>query len=181
MGKHPRLRGEDSLSVRRAYVIVETPPLTRGRRERALSRMRPSRNTPAYAGKTGRVRGEYARDGKHPRLRGEDFTLILVANTRSETPPLTRGRHCAKARKYEEDRNTPAYAGKTAGAGSVFGSAEKHPRLRGEDHLKIDKSELAEETPPLTRGRRFMEAQTRIARGNTPAYAGKTSSIARTT
>ena len=73
----------------------------------------------------------------------------------SETPPLTRGRH----RKKEATLQT----------------SEKHPRLRGEDGTPSLVGVSSLETPPLTRGRRTATAPTASRRGNTPAYAGKTS------
>ena len=50
--KHPRLRGEDSLQPFTAHLPVETPPLTRGRRNCRQEGRPRFGNTPAYAGKT---------------------------------------------------------------------------------------------------------------------------------
>ena len=52
--KHPRLRGEDCISLCRAPDGAETPPLTRGRQRPFLRVGRLPGNTPAYAGKTSR-------------------------------------------------------------------------------------------------------------------------------
>ena len=57
LGKHPRLRGEDPISLRVLLRGKETPPLTRGRRQDDRARGRHERNTPAYAGKTSRRSG----------------------------------------------------------------------------------------------------------------------------
>ncbi len=112
-GKHPRLRGEDSVPRRVSEAGPETPPLTRGRQENPDDSTDYLGNTPAYAGKT-TVLFEYAID---------------VA----ETPPLTRGRPNLHRIGGVVHRNTPAYAGKTrAGTKQPIGLG-KHPRLRGED------------------------------------------------
>ena len=50
--KHPRLRGEDTLSIVRTVAMMETPPLTRGRLSSYISIGKSDGNTPAYAGKT---------------------------------------------------------------------------------------------------------------------------------
>ena len=115
--------------------------------------------------------------GKHPRLRGEDSVEEQNFAPPTETPPLTRGRPFDFAHLGFSLGNTPAYAGKTTSKYPQGTAVQKHPRLRGEDHLKIDKSELAEETPPLTRGRLDMSFLPFRSLGNTPAYAGKTEKI----
>ena len=53
-GKHPRLRGEDSVPRRVSEAGPETPPLTRGRLPCNGYRLGHHGNTPAYAGKTGK-------------------------------------------------------------------------------------------------------------------------------
>ena len=50
--KHPRLRGEDKSVTRFRHIALETPPLTRGRRNDTWEKDHPCGNTPAYAGKT---------------------------------------------------------------------------------------------------------------------------------
>ena len=50
--KHPRLRGEDASGIDVNLNSMETPPLTRGRPVDPMVMKAPSRNTPAYAGKT---------------------------------------------------------------------------------------------------------------------------------
>ena len=52
MLKHPRLRGEDVVCEFWTTGLIETPPLTRGRRRRCRCAFARARNTPAYAGKT---------------------------------------------------------------------------------------------------------------------------------
>ena len=94
--KHPRLRGEDDGAARVVDALVETPPLTRGRRRQKGARARPAGNTPAYAGKT-------TSSKRRVRLS-------------RETPPLTRGRPSSVSRTVWGFGNTPAYAGKTGSA-----------------------------------------------------------------
>ena len=152
--KHPRLRGEDASESVSAGDLMETPPLTRGRPKFPKGIAVRLRNTPAYAGKTGRKANAATSVEKHPRLRGEDPIRSLMLYSRPETPPLTRGRLHHRSAVFRQVGNTPAYAGKT-------------PRVH-------DKRRDLPETPPLTRGRRRMGwARVHWPR-NTPAYAGKT-------
>ena len=53
---------------------------------------------------------------------------------------------------------------------------KKHPRVCGEDFSHRRMSRYQSETPPRMRGRPFTAAFFDAYQGNTPAYAGKTSS-----
>ena len=180
--KHPRLRGEDHRPARSVPCLLG--------------------NTPAYAGKTRRLVCTGRRLGKHPRLRGEDLYEIPELIRAAETPPLTRGRRTQRDGTAVPVGNTPAYAGKTTTGTSFVFFIRKHPRLRGEDLPGPGTETAPAETPPLTRGRLLQEGimsggwetppLTRgrlgvgcardVRPGNTPAYAGKTSSpVARKT
>ena len=93
----------------------------------------PTRNTPAYAGKTP-LFGDFSESvRKHPRLRGEDLRARRFDLSDLETPPLTRGRPSEIPYEDGAARNTPAYAGKTESVDFLLREARKHPRLRGED------------------------------------------------
>ena len=172
--KHPRLRGEDGHCLNFKVIVVETPPLTRGRPDIDSGLIHSVGNTPAYAGKTGRPLTPATRPRKHPRLRGEDKSWNHHHCRRSETPPLTRGRQQAARRLRRRDGNTPAYAGKTSRTTALSARSRKHPRLRGEDDDKRRPLGEVSETPPLTRGRLSRKFRRRTSLGNTPAYAGKT-------
>ena len=153
MRKHPRLRGEDTATTSEYGLVKETPPLTRGRLSTGMASVPALRNTPAYAGKTRRLRRSPTTRWKHPRLRGEDPLRWAFLALCLETPPLTRGRQPLEEELLLVSGNTPAYAGKTPKRRSVKGHSKKHPRLRGEDLAIAKAIARHEETPPLTRGR----------------------------
>ena len=70
--------------------------------------------------------------------------------------------------------NTPAYAGKTLNPKALGLMSEKHPRVCGEDAIKMAAPMSFGETPPRMRGR-LQELHLVLWHvGNTPAYAGKT-------
>ena len=112
--KHPRLRGEDWFTSSSSRPFSETPPLTRGRLSTGDPIPQHAGNTPAYAGKTAVVNWRSSMPWKHPRLRGEDIWRMAASLPLRETPPLTRGRQGKRLIDAVDDRNTPAYAGKTA-------------------------------------------------------------------
>ena len=70
-------------------------------------------NTPAYAGKTHTPNRFGCLKRKHPRICGEDLSENTGCSQSSETPPHMRGRPLAGVEIVREQRNTPAYAGKT--------------------------------------------------------------------
>ena len=131
--KHPRVCGEDFRSSILSLGTWETPPRMRGRLAELLKEQYLERNTPAYAGKTcSRCRTPSGR-GKHPRVCGEDSPGALACCHCSETPPRMRGRLNLAAILKLDDRNTPAYAGKTSSGSHTRIHKQKHPRVCGED------------------------------------------------
>jgi len=92
---------------------VETPPRMRGRLLKALMEQESERNTPAHAGKTF-TKGIWDAVGeKHPRACGEDYTVGICCNEKTETPPRMRGRQNVASISIGIGGNTPAHAGKT--------------------------------------------------------------------
>ena len=69
---HPRMRGEDTTTLRGFAVQRGSPPHARGRLPDVLQRQDGSGITPACAGKTCRRRLRRRRQEDHPRMRGED-------------------------------------------------------------------------------------------------------------
>ena len=111
--KHPRVCGEDVRELPARSHTEETPPRMRGRRFPPHLHPLIMRNTPAYAGKTHRLRIRTGSFGKHPRVCGEDLKLERIGLARKETPPRMRGRRCSPIKRPSSSGNTPAYAGKT--------------------------------------------------------------------
>ena len=71
-------------------------------------------------------------------------------------------------------RITPAYAGKTESTMQTHRQKKDHPRVCGENAVKITEAENGEGSPPRMRGKRT-EFETGAVRDRiTPAYAGKT-------
>ena len=99
-GDHPRMRGEDSRTC-----------------SKSSSR---ARITPACAGKTSRCRGRARSSTDHPRMRGEDTTRRVLTQRVPGSPPHARGRRRVVIPAGAGVGITPACAGKTVPASTVF-------------------------------------------------------------
>ena len=71
-----------------------------------------SRITPAYAGKRvcSHLNGSTPED--HPRLCGEKAMLVCLRRISTGSPPPMRGKETGTSMKQQDQRITPAYAGK---------------------------------------------------------------------
>ena len=169
---HPRLRGEQ----RAAKCVLQSPqgspPLARGTELLFSTYLSIHGITPACAG------NRYGHSGvifvlwDHPRLRGEQLYLKHKSALRAGSPPLARGTAIYTALPPATRRITPACAGNSGSANSIFGSAKDHPRLRGEQNLFHRPAPCGAGSPPLARGTGARYSRTTLAPRITPACAG---------
>ena len=68
----------------------------------------------------------------HPRIRGEYKAVTAYTILCEGSPPHTRGILYDKELVETFDRITPAYAGNTPTAETIFKFTWDHPRIRGE-------------------------------------------------
>ena len=151
--KHPRIRGENSVTRNAHFANVETSPHTRGKLNGSDSNPRLARNIPAYAGKAAAFHVVRPMCGKHPRIRGESQTEARGDGIYVETSPHTRGKPDHKFATTDVSR--------------------KHPRIRGESISLAALTIMQLETSPHTRGKPPKSDRLRKQHGNIPAYAGK--------
>ena len=71
----------------------------------------------------------------HPRSRGENVKVSVVADTKKGASPLTRGKHAARVNRRVEHGRIPAHAGKTSKPPCPSSSNGAHPRSRGENQV----------------------------------------------
>ena len=138
-------------------------------------------NIPAYAGRTQERSLNAPYRQKHPRIRGENHRDLRRGRFFLETSPHTRGEPSAAVSVLDRPGNIPAYAGRTIYGEDVNLDAEKHPRIRGENHLARLQVRNHAETSPHTRGERCCCATQPDSPGNIPAYAGRTDAKAEKT
>ncbi len=177
IGKHPHVRGEDSLCSSWLVADLETPPRTWGRHKGSVQRVAGVGNTPTYVGKTPQPSLLPLACRKHPHVRGEDHAHGCPPAALGETPPRTWGRRRVSTRLSLAFRNTPTYVGKTLYRARILASIWKHPHVRGEDDSGVRRRHLLVETPPRTWGRHFRIKPKPEWLRNTPTYVGKTHKI----
>ena len=136
----------------------------------------PARITPAYAGKRTTTTATTRRRSDHPRVRGEEDTMVPSAARRTGSPPRTRGRGVDPRQDLHPVRITPAYAGKRSVTSATSSPTSDHPRVRGEEGRTRTRRPGLVGSPPRTRGRADWYLSTTTDPWITPAYAGKRAS-----
>ena len=175
--EHPRVCGENSLPRVPHRNCPGTSPRMRGKPGLPRPGQQLIRNIPAYAGKTGILENASSHASEHPRVCGENLTIVSTSPPMRGTSPRMRGKLFTTSMLTGAIRNIPAYAGKTKHTCHNAHVSAEHPRVCGENHRVKLAREVAEGTSPRMRGkRRFTMTGSLIVR-NIPAYAGKTAEI----
>ena len=151
-----------------------SPPHARGRRLVTVIAAAGKGITPACAGKTFQELCSEHSFWDHPRMRGEDRSLVFVLSFVSGSPPHARGRLREVYDRVQPLRITPACAGKTRTLGNRMTNIPDHPRMRGEDALSASGMWRTRGSPPHARGRPSAERPKVGGVRITPACAGKT-------
>ena len=150
-------------------------PLTRGKQRRTMNGLSPWRLIPAHAGKTRRRPARRPVMPAHPRSRGENCAIALLAAHATGSSPLTRGKPDRRSRRPRRPGLIPAHAGKTIRFRRRAHSPEAHPRSRGENHRAPFGESRRSGSSPLTRGKPASSFFLLVGFGLIPAHAGKTS------
>ena len=129
--------------------------------------------TPAYAGKSHKVRLQAPGRWDHPRVCGEELMTRSAAPAGAGSPPRMRGRGCVIHFSCPPYGITPAYAGKSAGGHGGQSGRRDHPRVCGEEAPNEKPVERTPGSPPRMRGRVASACSSVIPARITPAYAGK--------
>ena len=113
----------------------------------------------------------------HPRRCGENGDFCLCRKLYVGSPPQVRGKPDTPADETEQDRITPAGAGKTVCLTAPKRTKRDHPRRCGENTSAASQVHRQSGSPPQVRGKQERAVgivqQSRI----TPAGAGKTSQL----
>ena len=88
-----------------------------------------------------------------------------------------RGKVFSQHRKYNSNRITPAYAGKSAVVELLLITRQDHPRLCGEKPFSQDIFPPVPGSPPPMRGKVTVNPDGSVTHGITPAYAGKRNNV----
>ena len=141
--------------------------------ERTLHRI-----TPAYAGKSCCCDPASRNVQDHPRLCGEKLLLYFFWIKIKGSPPPMRGKDRGIQCFCFGIGITPAYAGKSANSEPITLDVEDHPRLCGEKLKAAISTMMGQGSPPPMRGKGESKGHRQPKTRITPAYAGKSSSVA---
>ena len=72
---------------------------------------------------------------EHPRIRGENASRVRAHVSLPGTSPHTQGKLDKAWDMLLDERNIPAYAGKTIRKNTLTSTKPEHPRIRGENML----------------------------------------------
>ena len=169
---HPRLRGEQNNSIKFTVCSAGSPPLARGTVDGGTQALREQRITPACAGNSILATILVAVTKDHPRLRGEQKGQNRAAYIAQGSPPLARGTVIDCVVYPSGGGITPACAGNRRRYKRCINSGRDHPRLRGEQRVKVKPPMVTVGSPPLARGTVLLAWAISCGDRITPACAG---------
>ena len=192
---HPRACGENRIAVTTPYSPEGSSPRVRGKREGACSNLSRAGLIPACAGKTGASSTRGRLCPAHPRVCGENCVGVHFCSFVAGSSPRVRGKPwCAfvfppsggSSPRVRGKRGhppghrvgaglIPARAGKTGRPRCCADRRRAHPRVCGENLVRVCKKQLAAGSSPRVREKPRSRHHVVEARGLIPACAGKTS------
>ena len=172
--EHPRVCGENHLPKIEGFAHVGTSPRMRGKLSDFTDEAIVVGNIPAYAGKTSALCALWTSAREHPRVCGENVTQTSGIPEFYGTSPRMRGKRPDVKPGIVQDRNIPAYAGKTAYPWAAMSPPPEHPRVCGENRCRVRQWTLVHGTSPRMRGKPGLLCLHQALSRNIPAYAGKT-------
>ena len=166
------MRGEQRLYIRANTARPGSPPLARGTVKQRVFFLGHLRITPACAGNRRTPPDLLPWEWDHPRLRGEQLHYLCKCYCGSGSPPLARGTEVQRNKILRQRRITPACAGNRYYQFVLLFLRQDHPRLRGEQVVRLYLAPFPSGSPPLARGTAIAAAVTAKRGGITPACAG---------
>ncbi len=169
---HPRVCGDQRLSICIMVGTKESPPRVRGSVIRHVYGSVSSGITPACAGISPRLHFDARQYRNHPRVCGDQQGVLPVKNVLRESPPRVRGSDEDLTSFAGRSRITPACAGIRWMLKIVNGRIWNHPRVCGDQAKKQQEGHAVMESPPRVRGSDWGRATFRAVIRITPACAG---------
>ena len=135
---HPRVGGEKPEWTSLEEIERGSPPRGRGKARLLTFGQRPSRLTPAWAGKRGRAVGKVGHRGDHPRAGGEKHWMMILVLEPVGSPPRGRGKAGRRRIGGQAVWITPAWAGKSLTIPKLTTRSWDHPRVGGEKFFLVE-------------------------------------------
>ena len=130
---HPRMRGENTKTMRFTFTADGSSPHARGKRIHILLVRSMVRLIPACAGKTSQPISKVCTAGAHPRMHGENSRGCRKNAPSGGSSPHARGKPRFASAVPWIRRLIPACAGKTHARDVEPVGTGAHPRMRGEN------------------------------------------------
>ena len=172
-GDYPRVGGEERIIYGMKSGQSGLPPRGRGRGVGRVAYPAPTRITPAWAGKSKKIRNLRSTSTDYPRVGGEEGASCCRWGCVMGLPPRGRGRGQARRSFGRMRRITPAWAGKRHERVSCLGWLKDYPRVGGEETAYMFFADACSGLPPRGRGRDMVRRADFPEWGITPAWAGK--------
>ena len=150
---HPRVCGEKNQSVLLPPSLLGSPPRVRGKAPGQRDPCQCPGITPACAGKRSKSNSERLMIRDHPRVCGEKEKLRQRNTQVRGSPPRVRGKVEDEIINIQDERITPAHAGKRASASPAPSVPWDHPRACGEKDCWDLALSVVEGSPPRMRGK----------------------------
>ena len=171
--------GEKPDIYRQLSFLGGSPPHGRGKACKLSLISGPTGITPAWAGKSLRIRNRVPGGQDHPRMGGEkhlhDASFCRVRGS----PPHGRGKGSSSTSDTRSPGITPAWAGKSLNCGKQRKAGRDHPRMGGEKSLKWSMTVRTRGSPPHGRGKGGSSCTMSVRARITPAWAGKSPAVPR--
>ena len=151
---HPRVCGENGGAGGSPPRYPGSSPRVRGKRSTIDERVIKARLIPACAGKTTSMKQHCSLNPAHPRVCGENVSLVVVATLVAGSSPRVRGKRTGSRDQCQGSGLIPACAGKTLRACMVTPGGMAHPRVCGENVEDRRRECLLAGSSPRVRGKR---------------------------
>ena len=171
---HPRVGGENALTVEKLENGAGSSPRGRGKHQEFARSVPSGRLIPAWAGKTGVNGWPPLNSAAHPRVGGENPEQITKIAVAAGSSPRGRGKRTRSCGTWGVSGLIPAWAGKTTRPDEYAPYAEAHPRVGGENPAQRQGQGLLTGSSPRGRGKPLRAAGCDPIYGLIPAWAGKT-------
>ena len=171
---HPRVCGENHLFQPSAATFRGSSPRVRGKRGICRCGCIGLGLIPACAGKTMSISTTRTRKPAHPRVCGENGVGDAGAAEAAGSSPRVRGKQARGHGDFWLVRLIPACAGKTCVASAIVTPPRAHPRVCGENWVRVVAGRLVEGSSPRVRGKPGVLRRSHRPARLIPACAGKT-------
>ena len=171
---HPRVCGENRSALCDPAAGWGSSPRVRGKRDASFLLPAAKGLIPACAGKTRNSIQPNPQHRAHPRVCGENVSVVKARLSSVGSSPRVRGKLPWPPRVPSLRRLIPACAGKTEGLLRSDTSTRAHPRVCGENCQQRSPKRAARGSSPRVRGKRGHLCCAHGVQGLIPACAGKT-------